>query len=191
MVFIFDHKREFSQKMRIPVCTTQAQLASAAIKGGVICFDYHDEARQTGTDRIIQFRLFCDWVYGLSQIIRGRKILVFDEGQEVAGPQHDPVELIQCLDDGRSLKLDVKWIAQSMNGLHTDVRAQITEAYFFRHEDRNGLSYITEKGINADLIDSLRPGQFVWKNFRSGQTARGGKAFQVKSEGIPDGATIV
>jgi hypothetical protein len=184
-IFIFDHKREFSTKLKIPVQTNEAQLAEALSKKGIVCFDHHELSPH---DRLEAFRVFCDWVYSMAKALPGRKILVFDEGQEVAGPLHDPVELIQCLDDGRSLKLDCKFIAQSLNGLHTDVRAQLTEIYCFRHEDRNGISHLNEKGINAELIQSLRPGEFIWKNLNTGQAAKGGRAFQLVASGIPDGS---
>jgi hypothetical protein len=187
-VFIFDHKREFSQKIKIPVVQNLAQLVAATARGGFILFDHQ---MMFPGDRQAGFRFFCTFIYEASKDLRGRKILVADELQEVAGPVDDCTEIITCLDDGRSLKIDAMLIAQSANGLHTRIRNQLTELFVFRQSDENAIRHLKQNGFDENAVRALRPGEWFWKNLNTGATARGGKAFTPHSARMPDGGTAM
>lgn len=187
-IFIFDHKREFSMKLKMPVCQTIAQLCHATERGGFILFDY--QSLFPG-DRKAGFQFFCNFIYTISESLRGRKIIVADELQQVAGPDDDCTDLITALDDGRSYQIDAMLIAQSPNGLHNLVRNQLTQLYVFRQSDENAIKHLEQNGLDKEAIRALLPGEFFWKNLNTGQIARGGRAFKTDSKGIPDGATAL
>lgn len=187
-IFIFDHKREFSRKLKINPCQTIAQLALATERGGIICFDHQLLFKG---DRPSGFEFFCKFVYDAAGKLRGRKILVADELQEVAAPTQDCSALITALDDGRSLKIDAMLIAQSANGIHTMVRNQLTEIFAFRQSDDNAIRHLRQNGFDETDIRKLQPGEWLWRNLNTGKAARGGKAFQPHAERIPDGGVAV
>lgn len=188
-IFIFDHKREFSQKLGgLPVCCTLEQLCVATQKGGTICFDH--QVLYPG-DRTAGAMFFAEFVYSVAGHLRGRKILVIDELQEVAGPDDQPFELIKCLDDGRSLKIDFLGIAQSPNGIHNKIRNQLTEMFVFRQSDENAIKHLKQNGFDENEVRGLQPGQWLWKNLNTGNFANGGKAFRLDASGTPDGGKLV
>lgn len=187
-IFIFDHKREFALKLGLPVCETIPQLAVATKKGGYVLFDHQ---HLYPGDRVSGFKFFAKFVYEVAKELRGRKIIVVDELQDVAGPNDDCPEIITCLDDGRSLQIDAMLIAQSANGIHTRLRAQLTEIFVFRQSDENAIRHLEQNGFDKDAIRSLRPGEWFWRNLNTGKAAKGGRAFEPDTKGVPDGGTAM
>lgn len=185
-VFIHDHKREFAQKLGKPVVTTAAQLVAATSRGGWILWDHCD---MFPGDRAAGFRYLCKFIYECAPHLRGRKILVADEVHQVAGPHDDVRNFVMLMDDGRSLKIDAMFISQGANRIHESVRNQITECFVFRQADKNSLEFLTDNGFDEDQIRNLRPGEWLWRNLNSGQSAKGGKAFKIDGKGTPSGGT--
>jgi hypothetical protein len=184
-IFIFDHKREFSQKLGLPVVETLPQLAVATSRGGFILFNH--QFLFPG-DRAAGWRFFCNFVYTVSENLHGRKILVGDELQQVAGPDDDCEDFIMCMDDGRSFKIDFMGIAQSSNGVHNLVRNQLTEMFVFRQSDDNAIKHLKQNGFDESKVRNLRPGEWLWRNLNTGSATGGGRAFQIHSTGNPDGS---
>jgi hypothetical protein len=178
VVWIFDHKHEFCRKLNSPAIYSIPELCRATAKGGYVCFD---PCRLWPDDKIAAFRFFCDFVYGVSAEIPGRKILVADEIHRLTEKSKRPRELLLCVDDGRCFRLDCMFVGQASNSMHNEFRNQITELYTFRQADKNAVVFLEDNGFDPDEVRALRPGEWLWRNFNTGQAARGGKAFEIKS----------
>ena len=74
-------------------------------------------------------------------------------------------------------------MATSMNGMHNNVRKEMTEVFAFRQGDENGIVWLAKKGFDGKKLETLENGVWFYKNFNTGETKVGGKAFK------PPGAT--
>ncbi len=183
-IFVYDHKHEICQKLGVRCAYSLAELAEAANRGGVVCFDY--SVLYPGQKRA-GFTFFCDFVYSFSEAFRGRKILFTDELQKLVDPHKEvPLEVAQVIDDGRCVELDLWAVSHGANRVHTWVRAQATEVYTFRQADENSVKILAKDyGFNPDAVRELQPGQWLYRNVNSGQAGSGGKAFIPKGTRNP------
>ncbi len=179
-VFIFDHKHEFGVKLGQKYCYTEKDIFSAIERGGYVCFD---PVEMFPGDKPTAFKWFCDFVYHVSGHLRGRKLFICDELHRLISTMERPREFLLLVDDGRCFKVDLFCCCQAGNSVHNEVRNQITQAYSFRQSEENAVKFLASNGYNENEIRALQPGEYIWRDFNSGQTEKGGKAFQVKPSG--------
>ena len=172
--FFFDHQGEFSDRFGLTPIFQADELLEATAKGGTICYDPIKEMPGKSPEA---FAFFCDYIFEESKMRGGRKILVCDELQMLCEPSVIPESLLKVLDTGRRLELDCFFITNALNGIHTRVRNQLTRVYAFRIIEDNSLKYLEKNGFDSEKIRNLKNGEYVWRDFNSGETGQGGKAF--------------
>lgn len=178
-IFLFDHKDgDLSRRFKVKACFDGDDLDEAAERGGVIIFN---PAKLYPGKPEEGFSWFCDYVWAVKSVLRGLKILGTDELDALVDARSEPESLCKILDQGRTFQLDCFFIAQSMNGIHNQVRKQLTEIFAMLQGDEVGCDYLKSKGFAVSELLSLKNGQFIYKNLRTGQNQRGGKAFAPKS----------
>jgi hypothetical protein len=181
-VFFYDHKDgDFSRRFGIAPCLTPDDLLAALEKpGGVVIFN---PCEMFPGEAEAGFLWFCKFVWEVGKNLPGVKIVGADELEAICSERCKPRELCKILDMGRTFQFDCYFVAQSMNGLHNQVRKQIKELFAFRQGDANGTRWLMEKGFDGRQLETLKNGVWHYKNFTTGETQTGGKAFE------PRGAT--
>jgi len=172
--FVFDHQGEFSARFGHEAATDIPTLCEHTGRGGYVIFDPVKFANEAGTDGERRglpgaFAFFCDFVFAMSENLRGRKILVCDELQKLVTNTKTPDELLCILDTGRRYQLDFFAISQAPNLIHNAIRNQITEIYSFRQNDKNAVQYLADAGFNENEIRNLEKFAYLWRNLATGE----------------------
>lgn len=183
--FVFDHQGEFSSRFKVAPVFDIEGLCEKTSLGGYVCFDparmiaggsFRDESGRLSPNQMA-FAFFCDYVFEVSQTLKGRKILACDELQKLVSNRDEPQELLVILDTGRRYQLDCFFISQAPNRIHNAVRNQLTVIYTFRQMDANAVKYLADNGFDENEIRNLQNGCYLWRNLDSGENGKGGKAF--------------
>lgn len=193
-IFIFDHKQgDFARRFGVKPCYTLNDLQSAVKRGGVVIFDPAEftlddapkEIRDefSGLMRVpAAWAFFCKFVWEVSQVIKGKKILATDELDFLVDATSEPEDLTLILDQGRTFQIDCFFICQAMNGIHNQVRKQITEIFVMIQGDKNSTKWLVDnRGFEENTIKDLKHGEFLYFNGNTGQREKGGKAFVPKN----------
>jgi hypothetical protein len=179
--FLFDHKHgDLSRRFEVPACYTVDDLDASAERGGYVIFDPGKMYPGKPDDG---FKFFCDYVFALCSVFKGKKLFGSDELDNLTETSRDPDELLVILDQGRTFEIECFFIAQGMNSINNKARKQFTEIFAFRQGDANGVGWLVDKGYDADALMALKNGEFIYKNLNTGETKTGGKAFQPKNAG--------
>lgn len=172
--FFFDHQGEFSLRFELKPIFGVNELPEAFGSGGNICFDPVKEFAGKSPEA---FEFFSDLIFETIQNCKGRKIFICDEIQMLCDPHEIPEGLMKILDTGRRYQTDCFFITNALNGIHNRVRNQITMLYAFRMVEKNSLKFCEENGFDSEKIRNLKNGEYVWRNFNTGESGEGGKAF--------------
>jgi hypothetical protein len=178
--FLYDHKdRDFQRRFGVKPCYTEDDLIAAIVRGGFVVFN---PAKMFPGKKEKGWAWFCWWLWKIKGELRGRKIIGCDELEAVCPERARPHSFLRILDEGRTYQFDGFFIAQSMNGMHNQVRKQITEIFAFRQGDKNGCDWLDEKFPRETRIEweKLPNGIWHYKNTTTGKIATGGKAFKPK-----------
>lgn len=178
--FLYDHKdSDLSRRFGVRPCFDEDDLIAAIVRGGFVIFN---PAKMFPGRKEKGFAWFCWWLWKIKTELRGRKILGADELEALCDENSKPRDLVRILDEGRTYQFDCFFIAQSMNGMHNQVRKQITEIFAFRQGDKNGIDFLEKKFPREPKIDweNLPNGIWRYKNTITGKVASGGKAFEPK-----------
>ncbi len=172
--FVFDHQGEFSARFGKRPATTIEELCEQTTAAGYVVFDpvkFQNEILPTGERRGLPgaFAFFCDFVFAMSETMKGRKILVCDELQKLVTNTKTPDELLCILDTGRRYQLDFYGISQAPNLIHNAIRNQITEIYTFRQCDKNAVNFLADNGFNENEIRNLPRFEYLWRNLGTGE----------------------
>ena len=173
--FVFDHQGEFSARFGQRAATNIDELCEQTTRAGWIVFDPVKFANEpnpvTGERRGLpeSFAFFCDYVFAMSETLRGRKIIACDELQKLVTNTKTPDELLCILDTGRRYQLDFFAISQAPNQIHNAIRNQITEIYTFRQNDKNAVQYLADAGFNENEIRNLEKFAYLWRNLATGE----------------------
>lgn len=176
--FIFDHKDgDMSRRFGVPPCFDEDALIQAVEAGGFVLFD---PRKMFESDKERGFSWYCWWLWQVKRFLKGRKILCADELEALCDERSKPRSLLRILDEGRTFQMDCFFIAQSMNGLHNQVRKQITEVFAFRQGDANGIKWLDERFPPGIPWTTLPNGIWHYKNTTTGKVLSGGEAFEPK-----------
>jgi hypothetical protein len=180
-IFLYDHKQgDLARRFGAKACYSPEDLLDAVLRGGFVIFN---PAKLFPGKPEAGFELFSKFVWAVCQQLKGKKIFGSDELDALVDSRSKPEDLCIILDQGRTFQIDCFFIAQAMNGIHNQVRKQITEIFALKQGDENGMGWLEEKGFNRDELFNLKNGEWLYKNQNTGQSARGGKAFEPKNAG--------
>lgn len=172
--FLFDHKAmEFSLRFKQTPIFDADGLLEATERGGVVCFS---PSKMFPGEPEKGFEFFCEFVFAVSEKIKGRKLFVADELQKLVGTRSQPKPLLQICDIGRTYQIDCFFMASASNALHNLVLNQITECFAFQHGGKNSCEWENIFGFDSDEICNLQRGEYIWRS-DTGETHKGGKAF--------------
>lgn len=172
--FVFDSDGEFCSRNKYPPARTRDDIVRATGQGTCVFYpgDLYPGRLLDG------FKFFCDFVYTVSCELKGRKIFAMDEIKRVMGTNFCPHEFTVLLENGRKSECDLILICQSPNQAHTSIRNQLTQAYTFRHIDKRAMEWLEEQDIPGNDMRALKRGEYLHKNFETGDLTKGGKAFK-------------
>lgn len=179
--FIFDHQGEFQARFGHKAAADVEKLCAQTAAGGYVIFDPVQLANEPGADGERRglpgaFAFFCDFVFAMSERMKGRKLICCDELQKLVTVTKSPDELLCILDTGRRYQLDFFGISQAPNLIHNAIRNQITEIYAFRQADKNAVQFLIDNGFNENEIRNLERFAFLWRNLATGEDNFGGGA---------------
>lgn len=177
-VFLYDHKDgDMERRFGVKACSTGDDLFEAIEKpGGVVIFNPHEKFSDDGEG----FAFFNKFVWEVGKNLDGIKIIGADELDAICDERSKPAELCKILNMGRTFKFHCYFIAQSMNGMHNQVRKQMTEIFSFRQGDANGIEWLAKKGFDGKQLETLKNGLWHYKNLTTGEAKKGGTAFEPK-----------
>lgn len=173
--FVFDAKGgEIGKRFNLPSCYTIDDLVAATEKGGWVVFN---PSKEFLGRRKEAFAFFCDFVWNISTVLKGKKILCGDELQSVTDKRKPTHELQVILDEGRSYQLDTFFISSAPNRIFCDHRSQFNRVIAFRQIDGNATEFLQEAGIDEEAVRNLKNGEYLWRHTDTGEAGSGGKAF--------------
>jgi hypothetical protein len=180
-VFVYDHKQgDMARRFGVKPCFDGESLERAMERGKFVCFN---PSLNFAGKKAEGFKFFCKLVWAIAKEFHGKKILAVDELDALVDARREPEELCEILDEGRTFELQCFFIMQAMNGIHNQVRKQLTEIFCMIQGDKNGLEFFEERGMDVAEIKTLKHGEFIYQNKNTGQLQRGGKAFRPKNAG--------
>ena len=180
-VFLYDHKQgDLARRFGVKPCFDEESFIEAASAGGVVCFN---PGKHFAGRKAEGFEFFSGLIFDVCKVIPGRKIFGTDELDALVDTYSKPEKLCELLDEGRTFQIECYFICQAMNGIHNQIRKQISEIFCMKQGEKNGLEWFVERGFEESEIKGLKHGEFIYKNTLTGQTARGGKAFIPKNAG--------
>jgi hypothetical protein len=167
--FIFDHEGELQHRLGLSAVTEPSEL-SGAVEGRWVVFD----SSKVWPGRTFEaFDFFCDWVFEVSQQLRGPKLFCCDELQKLTDTRQVSLPFSTLLETGRRYEIDGLMVSQAPNLLHNRIRNQLTELVTFAHLDSNAIAFLEDVGLKAQDVRELSPGQFIALNLSSGGSTRG------------------
>jgi hypothetical protein len=172
--FVYDSQGEFSDRFGLEPVSDREGLLQATAKGGWICFDPINSFEDNPEEGLMWY---CDFVFTACGHLKGRKLLVIDELDDLTQDIANPKELLRVFRRGRRLEIDVYAICQGTNALHNRVRQQITDIYAFAQGDENATKWLVSRGLDEEKLLGLKPGEYLYKNRNSAEVKEGGKAF--------------
>lgn len=170
--FLFDPQREISRKLRWRPVQDSAGVVYCVRVGLPVCFD---PSRDFAGRPKEGFAWFTRLSLELSKELRGPKLFACDELQKYTalGRGGVPGGLAEILDIGRKEEIDGLFVAQRVNKVNDDIRAQLTELVTFQHTDRLPLRWLEDDGFDPELVSRLKsPGQYLRRNLKTGQWLR-------------------
>lgn len=152
--FIFDHQGEILDRLNGKGLNLAPFYDFESITQ---YFEEKENEKEAGADVIIfdpsekfegiyeeTFEEFCDFVFKLSKILPGKKLIAVDELQILTGNQTITRPLQAVLQTGRRRGLDLVAASQAPNELHNKIRNQITYLFAFRSIDARALQWIRD-----------------------------------------------
>lgn len=180
-LFLFDHKAgDLARRFGVAPCSDLAEMARATMRGGVVIFD---PSRDFPGEPEKGFEIWCEAVWEIGTELRGKKIIGTDELDSLVDARSEPEALCKILDQGRTFQMDCYFIAHAMNGVHNQVRKQITEIFAMAQGDDLSAQWLVNRGFPKSELETLKNGEWLYHNKNTGQRARGGKSFVPKNAG--------
>ena len=174
--FIFDHRAEFTERLRLPACRSFEELQTAVDqRRRVIMFDPCEEF--TG-DLWGAFDFFTNWTFQIADALPGRKLLVADELQAIID-NHKPLPwgMAATVEMGRKAQLDFLGCSLSYNEIHNVIRTQATEIVAFRQGDDLGTAALRSKGFDEAKLANLPLLSYLARDLRTGTETAGAIKF--------------
>lgn len=172
-ILAFDHKQEFAHFFGGHTCTTFAQASHALrTRGGSL---FHPGEFNTLERLRLRFKKWCEWAWEECKIVRGPKLLVWDESGAVLDSNATNYEKhphFKLMFDGRHFQVNTLGTAHAIADTPPDCRNFATKVYCFKLQSVQVASYAAKDwGLDVREIQSLKPGNYIcWK---AGNVTRG------------------
>lgn len=166
--FIFDDRGQAAARLRLPSCSTVAEM-ERALPSRWICFAPRGDLREA-------LKTFCAWTYEASQRGAGRKLVFIDEIWRHCSPTSLPPELAAIVQDGRVENLELVSATQRPHKLNESLLGQMTEAICFRLKHRLALKALADLDIEPDVVEQVQRlplGAFISCNLETGEKFSG------------------
>lgn len=163
--FIFDPENEAAQRLGLEPTRTLYDLSAHLARGWIL----FDPEVLFGSDVTGAFESFCQWSFEKASALPGKKIIMVDEVWRYMSPQKIPTQLANCIRLGRKRGIHMIFNTQTVNKLHSDLRAECTELVCFRQTEPLLLNICAEKGFNADEIKALPDLHFISRTDQGGE----------------------
>lgn len=158
---IFDPQAEFCRKCNVKPCYTQRDLEDALIAGRPAAFE---PSAMFPSDFAEGYAFLCRWTVNVSKRLRGPKLFASDEVWKYT-LDGLPVGQLEMLNIGRKEEIDQLYVAQRLNKVKDEIRANLTGIYVFRQTDKLPLDWLEEHGFDRAEVAALGyPGGFIYKN---------------------------
>ena len=167
--FVFDPRGEFAARLALRPATTCRSLEESLASRWVLFYPNRMFPGKT-TDA---FRFFCKWVFTVCERGRGRKVLVVDEVWKYCTPLEIPLELAECVQEGRKVELDLIFCTQRPNRLNEAITNEVTEAVCFALGGPNAIKTMSGLDVPESVSAQLHNGQFYAVNRDTGGTLSG------------------
>lgn len=177
--FIFDHEGEFAFRLSqagqpVIVCTNEDELCAELERSGFVVFD---PSMMFEGDLFAAWDFFCAWCFMVcKQFVElgdeTKSLLFCDELQKFSSTSDLGFDLGCVIETGRRYGLDFFCITQQINLLNNRLRNQVTELVSFRTVDPYVLELLEKRGFNPQELVNLQVGQYVLRNFRTGEMKR-------------------
>jgi hypothetical protein len=188
-IFIFDHKLEFLERMKIIPCYNEQALIHCLERGDK--FISYNHTSDFPGDSETAFQFFSEWVFEMSKALQGRNLFVTDEINRFTTSSEMGWEFRQLIEDGRLQGLDFIGTAHSANSISNKLRLQLSEIVALRTKDKRALEFLDDCGFDTDEITRLETGQFICYTEVTGEFTRGrlffpqNKPLQDDDNGVP------
>jgi hypothetical protein len=183
-IFIFDHKNEFEERMRVVPCYSLDECTESLKRGDrFVSYMY---AEEFPGDSETAFQVYCEWCYEICKILNtdGKKSLfACDEVNRFTGTSEMGWSFRQLIEDGRLQGLDFCGTSHAANQIHNRLRLQLTEIVALRTHDPRPLAFLEENGFDVEEVKSLPIGSFVLKDLDHDIFKRG-KLFSCATEDV-------
>lgn len=167
--FVFDQDGEFQQRTGLEAARDPDELLAQIEERWAI----FDPVKMFEGDLEGAFDFFCSWTFGMAGALPGIKIFGVDELQNMVTPQFMPRSFKSILQMGRRRALDSFLVTQQPNDIHNTVRNQFTEVISFQQIDENAIAFLKDVGFDPERIRALAPGQFLYRNLKTKDSAEG------------------
>ena len=155
---VFDHELEFAYRSKLPVASSEKELADQ-VKTGIVIFD---PAKMFPGKAEEALAFFLDFSLEISDKVPGRKVLFVDEIQLFVDVNRWPPELARVIQTGRRYELDLLLCSQQANELHNRLRQQLTEVVTFRQQDPRAIDWLVKVGpFLPEDVSELPPGSYL------------------------------
>jgi energy-coupling factor transporter ATP-binding protein EcfA2 len=173
--FVFDPELETSRKLGWKYSNSPASMVQAVKLRLPVVFYPSD---MFPGNRPAAFDFFCRWVYGVSCVLQGHKLLAVDEVWKYVPPRRPvPQSFQEILDDGRKQEIDLLLVSQRPNRTHDAIRAVLTETVTFHHHERLPLAWLEEDGFDPEAVKRLAyPGGYLRQSLIHADTPRKGSS---------------
>lgn len=173
-VIIADHEGEFSERLKVPLCTDWKEFYDQLETQRIICLDITEvnpgETLET-FDELAQSTL--DLAKGVFDPKGMNCLFVIDEVQKYTSTASVPEGFKTLMETGRKWGIDTLSISQRPNKIHGDLLEQFTEIFFFQLKNPRSHIFGEYYGISAEEQMNLREGEYLYLNQRTDRRARG------------------
>jgi GTPase SAR1 family protein len=169
-IFVYDHIGEMAYRLNIAPALSVDDL-SRQWEEGFICYD---PAEMFPGETDSGWNFYCEWVFDRCRNNLGMtKLIAVDELQLFSSTAQLSWEQCCVVETGRKYELDFLGISQQMNLVHNRLRNQLTELVSFRQEEQLIIDALEERGFSPEVLRSLKKGEFIGRNFQTGDTFTG------------------
>lgn len=176
--FIFDHKMEFQNRLRVEPCFSLEACAERLGRGERF-ISYHYSEEFPGEPGL-GFQCFSEWSYEICKALEeekdgaaGNSLYVCDEVNRFTTPSDLGDGFKFLIEDGRLQGLDLVATSHAANQISNRLRLQLTEIVALETHDKRPLAFLEESGFDPDEVEALHTGEFIVKNLDSDTFTRG------------------
>lgn len=164
-VFIFDHKLEFLERLKVRPSYRIDELLER-VKAGEKFLSYCYIEEWPG-DSENAFQFFCQWVHAICRELSDlnqKTLLACDEVNRFIGTGDMGDGFKVAIEDGRLQGLDFMGTSHAANQIHNRLRLQLTEIVALKTQEKLPLEFLEDNGFDPEAVRNLNTGEYICKN---------------------------